>query len=117
MSDSPIAPIDVEPRRSITWRSVALGIIGTVLICGLTPYNDYALNNTFLVGNNLPVGVVMLTFLLVLVVNGPLWKWFPRHALSSGEITVALAMTLVSCALPSSGLMRYFPPSIVILSR
>ena len=33
-----------------------------------SPYNDYALDNTFLVGNNLPIGVVMLTFLFVMFV-------------------------------------------------
>ncbi len=90
-----------------------LGLAGVILICGLTPYNDYALNNTFLVGNNLPIGVVMLSFLFVLLVNAPLHKWLPRQALSSGELSVALSMTLVSCALPSSGLMRYFPPTLV----
>src|SRR5207248_9304739 len=79
----------------------------------LTPYNDYALNNTFLVGNNLPLGVVMLAFLFALVVNGPLNRFLPKHAFSSGEMATALAMTLVSCALPSSGLMRYFPPSLI----
>ncbi len=94
-------------------RSVLLGLAGVVLICGLTPYNDYALNNTFLVGNNLPIGVVMLSFLFVLLVNAPLHRWFPGQALHSGELAVALSMTLVSCALPSSGLMRYFPPSLV----
>ncbi len=99
--------------RAVTWRSILLGLFGTLLICGVTPFNDYALNNTFLVGNNLPIGVVMLTFLFVLLVNTPLHRWVPRHALTSGELAVALAMTLVSCALPSSGLMRYFPPSLV----
>src|SRR5439155_20255420 len=97
----------------VTWRSVLLGLIGVVIICGVTPYNDYALDNTFLVGNNLPIGAVMLTFLFVMFVNNPLHRWRPQHALSSGELAVALSMTLVSCALPSSGLMRYFPPSLV----
>lgn len=91
---------------------MGLGLAGTVLICGLTPYNDYALNNTFLVGNNLPLGVVMLMFLFSVLVNAPLSRWAPRHALSSGEMAVALAMMLVSCALPSTGLMRYFPASL-----
>ena len=90
---------------------MGLGLAGVALICGLTPYNDYALNNTFLVGNNLPIGVVMLSFLFVLVINAPLHRWLRpqtrRHV--SGELAVALSMTLISCALPSSGLMRYFP--------
>ena len=55
----------------------------------------------------------MLSFLFVLVINAPLHRWFPRHALTAGELSIALSMTLVSCALPSSGLMRYFPPSLV----
>ena len=98
----------------ITWRSVLLGLLGVVLICGLTPYNDYALNNTFLVGNNLPLGVMMLLFFMAVFLNGPLSKWKPQLALSSGEIAVAFAMTLVGCALPSSGLLRYLAPTLVV---
>ncbi|MCC6240281.1 MAG: hypothetical protein IT448_08295 [Phycisphaerales bacterium] len=98
----------------VNLRSVLLGIIGVVFICALTPYNDYALNNTFLIGNNLPLGVVLLTFVFVVFINGPLHRFFPRRAFSAGEITVAFSMTLVACALPSSGLMRYFPSSLVM---
>ena len=108
----PLAP--AERRRSATsWRSILLGLLGTILICALTPYNDYALNNTFVIGNNLPLGVVMLAFAFALLGNGPLSRWWPDLAFTSGEMTVAFSMTLVSCALPSSGLMRYFPPSLV----
>jgi len=92
---------------------VLLGLAGVAVICGLTPYNDYALGNTYLVGNNLPLGVVLLAFVFVVAVNGPLCRWWPRWSLSSGELAVAFSMTLVSCALPSSGLMRYFPPALV----
>src|SRR5262249_10801099 len=70
-------------------------------------------NNTFLVGDNLPLGVVMFLFLFTLLVNGPVSKLWPRRALSTGEVTVAFMMMLVSCALPSSGLMRGFPASLV----
>jgi len=101
-------------REPINWRSVLLGLIGVTIICALTPYNDYALNNTFLIGNNLPLGVVMLTFLFVVLVNGPLNRWWPGKAFTAGEITVALSMTLVACCLPSSGLMRYFPGSLIM---
>ena len=101
------------PRNPVSWRSVTLGLLGVVLICAVTPYNDYALNNTFLVGNNLPIGVVMLTVAFVLAVNAPLRRWLPRQAFSGGEMAVSLSMTLVACGLPSSGLMRYLPPALV----
>src|SRR5688572_2775222 len=100
---------DAPQRLPVNLRSVILGIIGVVFICALTPYNDYALNNTFLIGNFLPIGLLMFFVLFVAVVNAPLWKWAPRHAFGAGELAVALGMVLVSCALPSSGLMRYLP--------
>lgn len=109
-----LPPLAIEQvRPSVSWRSLLLGLIGVVVICGLTPYNDYALNNTFLVGNNLPLGVVMLTFFFAVGVNGPLSRFRPRHALTSGEMAVAFSMMLVACALPSSGYMRYWPGSLV----
>jgi hypothetical protein len=45
----------------------------------------------------------------VLLINGPLLKFKPAWALREGELMVALGMMLVSCSLPSSGLMRYLP--------
>src|SRR2546423_9367783 len=94
-----------------------LGLCGVVLICGLTPYNDYALNNTFLVGNNLPLAAVMLLFIFAVFVNGPLSRLSPRHVFGSAELTVAFTMMLVSCALPSSGLIRYLPNVLVVPLR
>jgi hypothetical protein len=114
LNDQARRPHAAPGRRSaISWRSILLGLLGVTIICGLTPYNDYALNNTFLVGNNLPIGVVMLSCVFFLLINAPLHRWLPKQALTSGELAVALSMTLVSCTLPSSGLMRYFPPTLV----
>jgi hypothetical protein len=119
VDDQQIAP-DRDPpppaassRRAINPRSVLLGLVGVCVICGLSPYNNYVINNSFLVGNNLPLGVMVLAFVLAVFVNGPLSRFAPRHALTSGELTVALAMTLVSCCLPGAGLMRYWPSSLV----
>jgi hypothetical protein len=103
-----------RPRLPINFRSVALGLAGVLFICAFTPYNDYALNNTFLIGNNLPLGVVMFSVPLHAAGQRPLSKYAPRLALSSGEVTVAFSMMLVSCAIPSSGLMRGFPASLVV---
>src|SRR5947207_11347452 len=100
-------------RRPVNWRSVAIGLAGVVVIGGLTPYNDFAVNNTYFIGTYLPVGVVLILLLLVVGVNIPLRKWAPRSAIGSGELSVITAMMLVSCALPSSGLMRYLPTHLV----
>jgi hypothetical protein len=100
--------------RSITFRSVSIGFAAVILICAFTPYNDYALNNTFLIGNCLPLSVIVLLFLFAALVNGPLNRFAPAKAFTSGEMTVMLSLMLVGCALPSSGLMRYLPPTLVM---
>lgn len=86
-----------------------LGLLGVVFICGLTPYNDYVVKNTYVVGNYLPIGLLLFFISFVMVINAPLWRWAPRAAFSSGELAVAMGMVLCSCAIPSSGLMRNLP--------
>ena len=91
-------------------RSLLLGTAGVCLVCGLTPYNDFVIANTYLIGNYLPVVVVLSFFILTVVINGPLCRWKPTSALSSGELGIVLLMMLVSCGLPSQGLFRLFLP-------
>lgn len=103
-----VDPTPSESRR-VTWRSVMLGLLGVVFICALTPYNNYVLLNTDFVGNHLPASLLVFFLIFVLLVNGLLRRFAPRRALGSGELAVALGMTLVACSLPSVGLMRYLP--------
>lgn len=98
----------------ITARSLLLGLAGGSLLCLFAGYNDWAMNNTFLIGNNMPVGVIMLTLFFVLFVNGPLSRWWPSKAFSSFETAVAFMVTLTLCALPTSGLIRYLLPNLVM---
>ena len=109
----PLDHADIPARRPVTWRSLLLGLCGVLFICILTPYNDFVVNNTFLTGNFLPIGLVVFFLLVVMLVNAPLSRWAPGLALSHGEMVVALGMTLVSCAVPSSGLMRFLPAQLV----
>ena len=51
------------------------------------------------------------------MINAPISRWWPDRALTSGEIAVAFTMTLVSCCTPSSGLMRYLVPNLVVPMR
>jgi hypothetical protein len=104
----------MRPTRTITLRSVAIGLLGGALIGWIAPYNDFVLNNTYLIGNSLPVVVVMSAFVLAVLVNAPLLHFAPRYALTSGELTCVLAMLLAASAVPGSGLLRYLSPSLVM---
>ncbi len=96
-------------RRPITWRSLALGLLGVAFVNAVTPFNNYALRNTDMVGSFLPTGVLLFLLLFIVLVNSALSRWFPRRAFSGGEMAVALGMMLIGCALPSVGLMRQMP--------
>ncbi len=109
----PLADPSSSPRRAVNWRSLLLGLIGIAFICSLTAYNDYVMRNTFLVGNFLPIGLLLFFMVVIMLINAPLHLWAPRHAFSGAELAVVLGMTLVSCTLPSSGLMRYLPAMLV----
>ncbi len=103
----------MRERSAISLRSVLLGLLGIIFICALTPYNDFALANAYLVGGNLPFGLVTLAFGFAVLVNGPLSRWAPRYAFTSGEMAVAFMMILVACAVPGNGLMRWWPATLV----
>lgn len=111
LADQPLTQL--ERPRWITWRSVLIGTLLIVLMSALTPYNDYVVVNTPLVGSFLPLAVVLSIFVLVVVINAPLHGLAPRHALRSGELAVILLMLLVASSVPATGLMRLFLPQLV----
>ncbi|MDP6060343.1 MAG: hypothetical protein QGH33_15685, partial [Pirellulaceae bacterium] len=91
-------------------RSVLLGLGCVMFIAAFAPYNDFALNNTFFIGNHFPVGVTLLMCLLVLAMN-PLLGCVNRNApLHSGELITVWSMCLVGAAFPTSGLLRPLIP-------
>jgi len=110
--DEPL-PLATPDRRAISWRSVSIGTLLVGLVCGITPYNDYVVANTMMVGGYLPVVLVILFFVLVVLINGLLHRYAPRRALATGELGVIMAMTLVSCGLPGQGMMRSLIPTLV----
>ncbi len=98
--------------RAVTWRAVLMGLVWVALVSGIAPYNDHVLGNTFLIGSNLPLAAIVPLFVVVAAVN-PLLALVRRGwALSSGELAVLFAVVLVGCAVPGSGLMRYWPGSL-----
>ncbi|HEX8324283.1 MAG TPA: DUF6785 family protein, partial [Tepidisphaeraceae bacterium] len=108
--DDPRPQLPLTPMRLITWRSIGLGLLLAFTIALVTPYNDYVVNNSFVVGSYFPPVVTLGLFAFVLLVNGPLHRYAPRLALSPGELAIALAMGLIACSIPSQGLFRQLIP-------
>jgi len=108
-----LLPGDRRDRHPVNLRSVSLGLAGVLFICGLTPYNDYVMNNSSLLGSYMPAGLLLFFALFIAAVNAPLAKFAPRWAFSSSELAVALSMTLISCSLPSLGLMGFLPAHLI----
>src|SRR5438552_8927372 len=97
--------LSTSRSRSVTPRSILLGTLAAVLVCGLMPYNDYVLSDTSLTAGFLPLGAVLIEFLLIVAINAPLHKFAPRRALAGGELAVIVLMTLIASRVPNWGLM------------
>jgi hypothetical protein len=106
------AAADVRSRGWVTWRAVALGTVGALFVCAVTPYNNYVAKNTDMVGGFLPLALVMFSFVVAVLVNAPLWKWMPRRAFAMRELALASAMVMVACSVPGRGLMGMLPANL-----
>ena len=65
--------------KSITWRSLLLGTLAVIAVCGLTPLNDLILNDTSLTAGFMPWRGAD-PFHAVVCINAPLHRWLPRCA-------------------------------------
>lgn len=99
-------------QRAVTFRSVALGLLGAALLCALTPYNDLKIGATFLAGHQFPVGPFFALLLLAAPVNALLRAWRPAKVWARGEMLVAWTLMLAASGLPSGGLMRFLLPHL-----
>jgi hypothetical protein len=100
-------------RFPVNLRSLSAGLTGVLLLSIAAPFSDLALQNSAMVGGALPVGATFLFCTLVVAINGPLSRYWPRWAFQTDELAIVLSMMLVSCALPTRGLMQMWPTSLV----
>lgn len=113
LAHEPRIAAGVEPSTAFRVRALALGLFGAALIAAATPFNNFVLNNTFLVGNLMPAAAIGLLLVTVTLVNAPLRRTRWIRPFSSGELTVAFCMWLVACTIPSGGMMRYLPGHLI----
>jgi hypothetical protein len=82
------------------------------LLASLGYLNDSVAGLTYIVGNHLPISVFGLLILTVIATN-PLLRKIGWH-LRTSELAVIVTLMLVAASIPGSGLMRCFPPTIVM---
>ena len=99
-------------NAAVTPRAVLIGIVFALFFCAVTPYNDFKIAATYISGTQFPIGAIFV-LLLFTGINTGLRRWTPTHAFRSGELLTIWTMILVASGLPSSGMMRYFLPTIV----
>ena len=90
----------------MTVRALLLGLLLALLTAGLTYFNDQVIQNTFFIGNFLPVGVIGLVLFLVFLANPLVAALSRRSALSASEIALVAALGLAACAWPGSNFYR-----------
>ena len=93
-----------------------IGLLLIVVLCGVTAYNNYFLQNSKLSGNHLPVGSILALFFLAVFVNVPLKKFANHLAFSSSELIVIWVMLIVTLGIPSMGFLQFLLPTLVAIS-
>ena len=104
-----------DNKQPVTLRSVLIGFVFVVLLCGITPYNNDYLQNARIAGNHLPVGSIFVLLFLVFCVNVPLRKLGPRFALTATELTIIWIMLIATLAIPGISFMEILFPQLVSL--
>ena len=99
--------------KTLTVRSVLIGLMFALALCAFTPYNDFKIGATFIAGTQFPIGAVFVELLLAGVINVFCRRFAPKTAFTRGELLTVWSLILVASGLPSSGMMRYFLPEIV----
>lgn len=93
-------------------RTFAGFLLGLLLCLGIwvaVPYNNFALNNSFVSDGYLPEIVIFCIVILVVIVNPLLRRIAPRFVLSHRQLALIGSMMLFAAVIPSNGLMRFFP--------
>jgi hypothetical protein len=98
----------------MTARAVVIGIIGAILVGAGGRYcANHVPGAHGIVTGHMPVSVFSLLIFFAMVVNPLLGKVRPSWRLRAKEMALILVLFLAACSIPTAGLMRYFPRTLV----
>lgn len=89
--------------------ALGLGILGSITIWALTPYNNFYLSLGFISDTYLPILALFIFILITLFLNPCLRKLSPSLAFSRIHLAIILSMLLMASVIPGQGLMRFLP--------
>ncbi len=98
----------------MTFRAVVLGLVGTIVLCAVTFFNDMVLQGQAFIGSYLPLAVFGGLFIAVLLVNPLLGLIRKRWALTGSELALIMVMLFAASYVPGRGLMRNFTSFLMI---
>ena len=101
MSEPTLNP-NAVPETGFSWRSLALGTLMVVVIGVMGPYATMYLRASFLFLDYSTAGATFLLFLLIVLLNflvGRFWRW---ARLSRAELALIAIMMIVACAIPTA---------------
>ncbi len=100
----------------VTIRAAIIGVLLGLGIASSWYFNDFVMNQTYLVGNLLPLSIFGLAVVLALVVNPLLSPVGKRWLFSGREIALIVVLGLGVCGWAGSGYLRYFSTNLAIPS-
>ena len=101
---------------SVTFRSIFIAIVCIIVICAISPYNNYLTGAAWIAGDQFSIGVIAILSIIVLIVNVLLRKFIPKKALTTGELVTIWCMMAIIASFPSSAFERYFPGPLASLT-
>ncbi len=91
-----------------TLRSILIAVACIVIICAISPYNNYLTGAAWISADQFSIGVIALLSIVVLVINVIWRKISPAKALTTTEIVTIWCMMAVIASFPASAFIRYF---------
>ncbi len=105
------APTRAPPRRL---RTLALGLAGCLCIGLGTQFGEMITGGSRMASGFTTGAALVLLFLIAGGLNPALKLLRPAWALRRGELMVAHGMMMVACALPTTGLVAYHLPILIL---
>jgi len=97
--------------------AIAIGLLGSLVVWVVVPYNNFWLDNSYISDSFLPEIVVAFLLLLVLALNPLLRLLGKRWMLNRRQVALICSLMLFAAIIPSNGLMRMFPRFVAQMNQ